>query len=95
MEITNPKKFPHTTMRCLTASCEPFQKRVTGRFGDGRIFPPMKLKQFKVEYSFFLKSKCRKHYFRISIMNALQVNGHPTAIAVDGRTSFPANVNGP
>jgi hypothetical protein len=24
-------------MRCLTASCEPFQKRVTGRFGDGRI----------------------------------------------------------
>ena len=27
-------------MRCLTASCEPFQKRVTERFGDGCIFPP-------------------------------------------------------
>ena len=51
-EITNSKKFPYTTMRCLTASCEPFQKRVTGRFGDGRIFPPIKWKQFKVEYNF-------------------------------------------
>ena len=42
-------------MRCLTASCEPFQKRVIGRFGDGRISPRMKYKQFKVKYSFFLK----------------------------------------
>ena len=43
----------------------------------------------------FWKGKCRKHYFRISIVNALPVNGHPTVIAVDGRTSFTANVNGP
>ena len=43
----------------------------------------------------FWKGKCRKHYFRISIVNALPVNSHPTAIAVDGCTSFMANVNGP
>ena len=43
----------------------------------------------------FWKGKCRKHYFRISIVNALPVNYHPTVIAVDGRTSFKHNVNGP
>ena len=62
-EITNSKKFPYTTMRCLTASCEPFQKRVTGRFGDGRIFPPIKWKQFEVEYSFFLKRQVSETLF--------------------------------
>ena len=33
--------------------------------------------------------------FRISSVNALPVNSHPTAIAVDGRTSFKHDVNGP
>ena len=48
------------------------------------------------KYSFFFgKGKCRKHYFRISSVNALPVNCHPTVIAVDGRTSFKHDVNGP
>jgi hypothetical protein len=32
---------------------------------------------------------------RISIVNALPVNCHPTVVAVDGRTSFKHDVNGP
>jgi hypothetical protein len=31
---------------------------------------------------------------RISIVNALPVNCHPTVVAVDGRTSFKHDVNG-
>ena len=62
-EITKFKKFPSTTMRCLAVSCEPFQKRVIGRFGDGRFFPPIKCKKFKVEYSFFLKRQVSKTLF--------------------------------
>jgi hypothetical protein len=42
----------------------------------------------------FWKGKCRKHYLRISIVNALPVNCHPTVVAVDGRTSFKHDVNG-
>ena len=51
--------------------------------------------QFKVEYSFFLSMQVSETLFRISSVNALPVNSHPTAIAVDGRTSFKHDVNGP
>jgi hypothetical protein len=51
------------SLRCLTASCKPYPKHVTGRFGDGRIFPPMKWKQFKIKYSFFLKRKVSETLF--------------------------------
>ena len=54
----------HAMPHGVTAFCEPFQKRVTGHFGDERIFPPMKLKQFKVEYSFFLKRQVSETLFR-------------------------------
>ena len=49
----------------------------------------------KLNIVYFWIVKCRKNYFRISIVNALPVNGHPTVIAVHGRMSFTANVNGP
>ena len=72
-----------------------FRKRVTRRFGDGRIFPPMNRSNLKSNIVSFWKGKCRKHYLRISIVNALPVNGRPTVVAVDGRTSFTHDVNGP
>ena len=72
-----------------------FRKRVTRRFGDGRIFPPMNRSNLKSNIVSFWKGKCRKHYLRISIVNALPVNGCPTVVVVDGRTSFTHDVNGP
>ena len=61
--LVNSKKFPYTTMGCLTASCEPFQKRVTGRFGDICIFPPINRSTLKVKYNLFLKRQVSETLF--------------------------------
>ena len=57
--ITNSKKFPYTTMRCLTASCEPFQKRVTGRLVTDASFLQWNRSNLKSNIVSFWKSSVR------------------------------------